>query len=247
MNNTQKAVRIVAYYLSKYDRNALKALNYKSHREAFEKIGEKLGVPANTVKNRRDDYDSVNDNNRNGWNKGELPRSSLAILSIVEELSEDALLEIVKDLLNRKDEEGTLNFLEEENDSNNNQNYNHRGITGKKAEELFKQYYLDDLISYYKEELVDTRDDGCGYDFKLSDESYVFEVKGLALSNGGVSFTDKEWKTAKELRERYILVIVSNVFTSPEIQIITDPYNNINPAKKMTRIVSVNWSFYFKK
>lgn len=68
----QEKVLIVAYYLSKFNYEALNKLNYKTHREAFNDIGERLEVKPNTLKNRRDDFDSINDNGRKGWYQKEL-------------------------------------------------------------------------------------------------------------------------------------------------------------------------------
>ncbi|WP_208591875.1 DUF3883 domain-containing protein [Gracilibacillus suaedae] len=244
MDLNRKKGLVVSYYLSKYDRKALKELKYDSFRAAFRDIGTKLNIPPNTIKNRRDDYDSINDNNRNGWYQKELSKSTLDIVEQFGNISEVALTEIVKDILfNTNDNNSLFELLKEDEDSSNS-SFNNRGITGKQAEKLFIQYFNDGLFNDYEGELIDTRDDGCGYDFKLSGETkVVFEVKGLSSEEGGVSFTDKEWSIAKELKSKYILIIISNISLSPKIKVVVNPYEKINPTKRYTKVISVNWAF----
>lgn len=89
--NRKKAL-IVAYYLSKYDRNALETLQYKSFLSAFRDIGKKLSIKPNTIKNRRDDFDSIHSNSRSGWYQKELSKSSLEVVEKFENVSQDALV-----------------------------------------------------------------------------------------------------------------------------------------------------------
>lgn len=245
MDLNRKKGLIVSYYLSKYDRNALEELKYGSFRAAFRDIGAKLNIPPNTIKNRRDDYDSINDNNRSGWYQKELSKSTLEVVEQFRNISEVALTEIVKDILSGTNDNNSLSeILHLEDEGTSNQPYNNRGITGKQAEKLFIQFFNEGLFNEYEGELIDTRDDGCGYDFRLSDDhGIVFEVKGLSSEEGGISFTDKEWSVAKKLRSKYILIIISNVFLTPKVKIVINPYENINPTKRYTKVITVNWVF----
>ncbi|MGG1848658.1 DUF3883 domain-containing protein [Bacillus wiedmannii] len=245
--NKRKAL-IVTYYLSKYDRKALEDLNYKSFSSAFKDIGKRLEINPNTIKNRRDDFDSIHDNHRSGWYQKELSRSSLEIVEKFESLSQDALTEIVKEILFNGDEvKDILAVLEGEEESYQEFTFNNRGVTGKRAEELFVEYFKKGFFKEFKGELIDTRDEGCGYDFKIKQESgIVFEIKGLSSEVGGVNFTDKEWKIAKKMKENYILVIISNVFGIPKFQVVANPYDKINPVKRISKVVSINWTFQSK-
>jgi hypothetical protein len=244
MENYRRKGLIVSYYLSKYDRKALKELNYDSFRAAFRGIGEKLNIPANTIKNRRDDYDSINDNHRSGWHQKELSKSILEVAEQFSNFSQAALTEIVKDILfTTNGSNSLLNLLRSEED-NNHHSYNNRGVTGKQAEKLFIQYFEQGYFEEYSGELIDTREEGCGYDFKLKgDSEIVFEVKGLSPKEGGVSFTDKEWSVAKELKLNYILVIIKKVFKEPKITVVVNPYEKINPTKRFSKVITVNWTF----
>lgn len=238
-------VRIVAYYLSKYGEKALDHLGYDKYNVAYKDIGNRLGYKAASIKNRRDDFDVINDNNRRGWWQKELSKLSLEVFEEFGYLSEDALAEIVMEILHGKFE--YINTFLELSEHKEEQEYNNGGITGRKAEELFRDYFNSGNLSDFKGNLIDTRDKGCGYDFKLVEDSVVaFEVKGLSAESGGVSFTDKEWSVAKRLRDKYNLVIISNVFTTPKIKVIEDPYGKITPKKRINTVISVNWTFQSK-
>lgn len=247
--SNRKKVLIIAYFLSKYDRKALESLNYKTFTGAFKDIGERLGIKPNTIKNRRDDFDSVNDNSRSGWYQKEISKSSLEVVNKFEHISEDAFSEIVKEILFfQKEENDLLDILENDNEAKGSRIYNNRGVTGKQAERLFINYFNEGNFEEYKGELIDTREQGCGYDFKLQGEKdIVFEVKGLSSVNGGISFTDKEWAVAKQLRGSYILILINNVFSTPNCKIIPNPYEKLNPTKRITKVISINWTVQCKE
>ncbi len=93
--------------------------------------------------------------------------------------------------------------------------------------------------------IVDTRDNGCGYDFEILSptKSKVFiEVKGLEGNNGGVSFTSKEWNTAKKYGDDYYLAVVKNVSESPQITFIQNPASKLTPKKNIIRTVQITWN-----
>lgn len=118
-----------------------------------------------------------------------------------------------------------------------------RGPTGKKAEQFFIEYHRLNILPVAGE-LIDSRDLGCGYDFEIKSKSYqhFIEVKGLASNIGGLLFTNKEWETAKRERSRYTVCIVSNIYDSPEISFINDPFSKLNPKKNIIQTVQVQWS-----
>lgn len=180
-----------------------------------------MNVKSQTIKNMRDEFDPIHPNSRVGWYQRELRPSRLQTLDKYENLSEEALTEVVKDILNKYDKSEEINEslvqyidnIESNNEKyTKNRQYTTRGITGRKAEEIFKKMFEDRLIEDFEGNLIDTREDGCGYDFKIwNNPQYVFEVKGSIEEYTGIMFTDKEWHVAKALGEKYILVIVSNL------------------------------------
>lgn len=241
---------IVAYYLSRLDRKGYSALGYKSFSEAIRKIGAILDVKPNTIKNMRDEFDPYHQNSRIGWQR-ELRGSRQKVIESFQETDENVLLEIVKEILYSKDFKNT----EEYNDirvifgdkgkfpnSKKSSVFILRGPTGKAAESLFVEYFQKNKKPV-DGKLIDCRELGCGYDFKIKDKkkSYFVEVKGLSSKNGGILFTNKEWKTAIKQKKRYYVVIVKNISAIPEFIIIQDPVSKINAKKNIYTTIQVNW------
>jgi hypothetical protein len=234
MNRTN--LLIVAFYLSKFDKIAITNLGYNGFRDAFRRIGEKLGYSPNTVKNRRDDFDPLFPH-RAGWYQVELSSKSLNIVDKFDHLSEEGLRAIVLDILNQKMDNELNTTLENVNEE---RKYAAIGLTGKKAEAYFIEWFSE---NYPNSVLIDTRDLGCGYDFAVKDSEKVFEVKGVSGSEGGIRFTDKEWSVANAKESDYVLVIVSNCFSdAPNLDIHTNPSEYLEPVKQISTVIAVNWN-----
>ena len=58
MGNRNKLL-ILAFYLAKFNKVAYENLGYTTITKAHEDLGEKLGYKGNSVKNRRDDFDTI--------------------------------------------------------------------------------------------------------------------------------------------------------------------------------------------
>ena len=251
MDNNRKLALIVSYYLSKFDRNALKNLGYSTFTQAFNDLGLKLKVPPNTIKNMRENFDPLHPNGRVGWYQRELPPSRLDVVENFNHFSEDALTEIVKEIINMEStssdsiEVYTAVINSEDKDKNvATRSYTTRGITGNKAEELFIEAWNKGFIEGFSGKLIDKRNDGCGYDFEVKNNGrkIAFEVKGLLEERGGINFTDKEWKIAKELGNNYIVVLISNIKDNPIFTIYQNPYNTLPSQKRVFTTVAINWS-----
>lgn len=67
-DNNRKA-SILAYYFSKFDRDAMKALGYSTLTEAFVDLSLKFGKDNNYLKLRRDEFDPLTGSHRVGFNK----------------------------------------------------------------------------------------------------------------------------------------------------------------------------------
>jgi hypothetical protein len=119
-----------------------------------------------------------------------------------------------------------------------------RCSTGKVAEEFFRNYYIQNKLPI-EGTLLDCRDLGCGYDYKIveinSNETYV-EVKGISDLSGGILFTSKEWKVAMEQKSKYFLCIVRNVNDKPEIEFINNPSHLLKPSKNIRTTIQINWT-----
>lgn len=242
---------IVGYYLSRMDKEGYSLLGYKTFSEATIKIGKILGVKKNTIKNMRDEFDPYHQNNRIGW-KRELRGSRLKILNAFQETDDVALLEIVKEILNNEsfkstEEYSDIHALFGEGDKNARDKRSPvfilRGPTGKAAEAFFLEYFKNKSLPA-SGNIIDTRDFGCGYDFEIQngEQSYFIEVKGLASTDGGILFTNKEWQTALRYGEKYYLIIVKNLSDIPELVTIQNPALKLQPKKNIHTTIQVSWS-----
>lgn len=77
MNDQNIRLSVIAYYLSKYDLQAIKKLGYSNRTEAFHDISTKLGNGNNYLKLRRDEFDVLTGSHRRGYANREPVRSVL--------------------------------------------------------------------------------------------------------------------------------------------------------------------------
>ncbi|HPS20404.1 MAG TPA: DUF3883 domain-containing protein [Candidatus Omnitrophota bacterium] len=247
MKKENELALVVAYYLSKYDRDGLKKLGYLTFNDAYRDIESKMGVKATSIKNRRDEFDPIHNNERVGWYQRPMSRSRVRIVEQFASMPEPTLRGIVSDIINQQGEVLVVmhKVLKEvfEKAPGKQKKFILRGPTGKKAEELFARHFKSGE-SFLIGTLNDCRDLGCGYDFLIEngDGVYYVEVKGLDGCSGGVVFTDKEWRTACEKSERYYLVVVSGVSGSPKIAYFKDPAAKFNPVRNIYTTINVSWS-----
>ncbi|PEZ55074.1 MULTISPECIES: hypothetical protein [Bacillus cereus group] len=75
----------------------------------------------------------------------------------------------------------------------------------------------------------------------------MFEVTGVSSESEGVSFTDKEWSFTKQLREKYVVIVASNVFINPEVKAIVDMYGKVRTMKRIDHVIAVRWIVYDKR
>lgn len=240
MKNKEQAI-VVSYYLSRFNDDAVNNLGYKTWKDAFDDLSDKLQINKHTIKNWRDEFDPFH-GHRAGWHQRQ-PRKTISnIISQFEQLEEFDIRQIAVEIINGN----KIDLPEIDNSENEvitNPIFILRGPTGKKAEQFFIEYHRLNN-SPIAGELIDSRDLGCGYDFEIKSKSYqhFIEIKGLASNIGGLLFTNKEWETAKRERSRYTVCIVSNINDSPEISFINDPFSKLNPKKNIIQTVQVQWS-----
>ena len=82
----------IAYFLSKYDSRAFELLGFDSWNQAYKEIGKRLDVKPNSVKNMRDEFDSVHPNARSGWHQRPLRPSRKRVVEQLGDMSEEELL-----------------------------------------------------------------------------------------------------------------------------------------------------------
>lgn len=248
MEKSHKLTLYVSYYLSRFNNQALANLNYTTWNNAFEDIGKRLNVKPHSVKNWRDEFDPLFVH-RAGWYQRPMSPSRVKVAQALEDLNESQIRSIANDIITGKikedpeEEEQLLLIVTDDTKDKIPRKFILRAPTGKAAENYFIQYYNKTFIPR-RGALLDCRDLGCGYDFKIESknlDTYV-EVKGLADFSGGVLFTDKEWQVATEKGEDFFLCIVKNVNENPEINFIQNPASKIKPKKNIYTTIQINWS-----
>lgn len=101
MEATSKVLSIIAYYLSEYDIEAVKALGYHTRSEAMKAISVSAGRDNNYLKLRRDEFDALPESSstRKGW-RNRPPLKEVAELgAYLRTFSFDELTALVRSLI----------------------------------------------------------------------------------------------------------------------------------------------------
>lgn len=248
MENNHNLAIIVAFYLSKFDKEALTNLGYATSSEAFEKLGQILNVKKNYIKFRRDEFDPIHPW-RKGWQRpmdNRIRKSIEALQDLDEPDLRDIVLNILHEESYRNSEEVlkiTSLFTNSNNEKDDIGEFIIRAPTGRAAEEFFIYHFLENKKPF-DGTLIDCRDFGVGYDFRIEGvkENYFVEVKGLTEYSGGILFTSKEWAVAKSEGVKYFLCIVSNLNEQPNLIFIQNPADKLKPKKNIFTSIQINWS-----
>lgn len=250
MNEKRQEARIIAFYLSKYDKIALKNLGYQNNSQAFRDIANILGVLPNYIKLSRDEFDVVHPY-RKGWHKRPMSPSVKKVVLSLGSLDEYSLRSIIIDIL-KKENSDSENYIKRivslisSEEEANYPDYISRGITGGKAEELFMSWYESNRDFFLKNaELKDIRTYGCGYDFEISDgkTKLAIEIKGISDEYGGILFTQKEWEIAEKLRDNFFLIIISYIkHEEYQIKVIKNPFESFKPKRNIQEVIQISWT-----
>ena len=106
MNATNKALSIVAFYLSEYDMKAVKSLGFRTRNEAITSISTRIGSGNNYLKLRRDEFDALPDSSssRKGWRNRPPLKEVSELAAYLHQFSFEDLTGIVKSLIGADDE-----------------------------------------------------------------------------------------------------------------------------------------------
>jgi hypothetical protein len=245
MKKNHKLALYIAYFLARFNKDAYKILKCGNQSQTHIIIGEILDVKDSTIRNMVDEFDPLFSHRKGRCNRPMSP-SRMKVVEILENFSFDQICALVKDIIKSNGE--SLNSEEISNVIHDNEGnadglkkmYTSRGITGAKAEEIFKNHFLQ-IIPTFNGELIDTTLDGIGYDFKNSLESIYVEVKGSANDQKGILLTDKEWEAAKRLGDSYYLVLIYLINENPTYLILKNPLNSLTPKLSIQRTITMNW------
>lgn len=246
MKESHNLSLIVAYYLSKFNDSAYATLGFGTKTETHRQIGKILNVKSATVKNMRDEFDPLHENERAGWYQRELRPSRQKTVEAFQNLQEEEIRDLVLEILENKNlmnNEVFMPFFDSLNEEKTEPIFIPREITGRSAEKAFVNFFALNQLPL-KGLLIDKRDHGCGYDYEIIGEknSAFVEVKGLQGEKGEISFSSKEWDVAQKIGNNYYLVIVKSVSMSPTIEIVQNPASKLNPKKYIFSTVQIKWN-----
>ncbi len=233
---------LAGLYLSKFDKLALDELGFISFQEAFNILGFSLGGKPSSIKNYRDEFDPLFENNRKGWHKREMRGYLKEIYDGFYQLDFFEFSELVKSTIIT--DYSLLSIGKTKKDIDYEKSIAKRILTGKAAEVYFMaEYKKIDIFSAYQ--IKDTTNLACGFDFRLTYEEafYCIEVKGLNENKGSIQLTEKEFFVAQNLKSSFCLFIVKNFKEKPIHETIFDPLNSQLKFKEIKReIIQINYS-----
>jgi hypothetical protein len=232
---------VLGYAMSRLDESYLSGRGLQGWQQAFHEAAAALSEPPASFKNLRDEFDPVHSNPRKGWRHRPLRPTRLRVIDELQEVSDDALLELVARILGR-DEEAVAEAVDAlAVVTRIPHNVAERLLTGRRAEEFFLEN-AKRLTQIEPADMVDCRQQACGFDFGVRGEPRLaFEVKGLKPLRGGIQFTGREWREAKIRRDDYRLVVVGNLAAEPVAQVFPDPYGTLKASCTLQTSVTAIW------
>jgi hypothetical protein len=233
---------VIGYAMSRLDASYLQALGFESWTLAFQHASALLQEPANSFKNLRDEFDPFHTNSRQGWHKRAVRQSRQRVLDELADVSDDALLELVRRILAR-DETATADAIDSlAVVTKRAANVAERLLTGRRAEEYFLPN-SERILGIPQKEIIDYRNAACGFDFgRVAVPEIAIEIKGMKAAKGSIQFTDREWIEAGVRRDRYILVVVGRLATEPQAKVFEDPYSSLNVMCDYVQSLTASWS-----
>lgn len=236
IKNRDKLI-ICGLFLAKFDTLAYKSLGFSSFMEAFNVLGFALqGKPSN-IKNYRDEFDPYFDNARKGWQR-DLRAYTKIIFEKYQNMEFEAFKNLISSFLieNYEEKLQVNEFL----DSKIETSFIKRVATGKAAENYFLHNFKKHFANF---NVLDVREFGCGFDFKLTlkNQQICVEVKGLNENKGQFLLTQKEFEMADKLKENYCLFIVRNLKEKPKESLFFHPLNHFKLKEQNIKIVQKSY------
>ena len=243
MTPHQKAM-LAGMFLSKFDREGLDCLGFKTLREAYNVIGMALGIPLRSVRNYRDEFDPALSDKRAGWKNRPMRPDRTAMLNAYGKMELREFADVLKRMIYRNP--AVDKILEEiaARQEGGESSFARRLITGQAAEEYFRKNHRE-IPEFSGLHLEDTTGFGCGFDFRLFAEgvAYGVEVKGIKEPAGNIVLTEKEHCVADIMRDDFFLFVVKNLAEDPAHEMHRDPLNGSLRFRRTERSVTqVSWA-----
>lgn len=222
---------LAGLFLSKFNKQGLEHLGFKSFTEAYNAIGYALDGKPSSIKNYMQEFDPLFPNGRKGWHGREVRQDRREFFETFGGLSLKELSALLSPLLlkaspARRLPESLREIEALDEKSLENESVSKRLITGIAAERYFAAVFptLDEFVGH---KLRNVTRFGCGFDFRIqpcdSERFLAAEVKGLAGSTGEIMMTPKEHRVAEYLGERYFLCVIRNFSERPTLSIFRNP------------------------
>lgn len=231
----------MAYAMSRLDSEYLRQFKMPSWKAAFSKAATCLGVPPTSMKNLRDEFDPVHPNPRKGWHKRPLRPNRHRVLGMFSDISDNALIEIVSQILDGDQEVAEVISKPLAVERTRVENVAERLRTGRLAEEYFMEH-SHRICGVQPDSLIDMRQLACGFDFSISDRPLIaIEVKGMKGRKGEILFTDYEWNVAHHRQSNYWLVVVGCVDERQSHRLVQNPVSKLAARVTVRTATSVSW------
>lgn len=104
LTDANRKISIIAYYLSKFDMDAVRALGYENYSRAFEDVSARFGKNNSYMKLRRDEFDVLTGSSRKGWHKRPPIPTVLLLHNDLKNYGFEEFTQIVKLLIEDSDE-----------------------------------------------------------------------------------------------------------------------------------------------
>ena len=230
MTVVNKKLMLAGMYLSRFSEDGLRALGFSTWHEAYNSLALSIGGKPSSLKLYRQEFDPYFPNGRKGWCKREIRQTRKKIFDEFATIGFAEFTQMVRTQFASDFEMdasiGTVAVAAGISDQETA--FAKRMITGLAAENFFEAHYRE--VPVFSDcALSRTTSYGCGFDFKLSPPTTDFlavEVKGLRTKSGQIQLTEKEFKMATYLNERYFLYVVTDFAKTPTPQVIENPVNS---------------------
>lgn len=237
-------LNLIGYGLAKFDIKFVREFGY-TKKSTFHNFIVQSGVAntVGTVKNRQDLFDHFFDNGRKGWwQKGNAYiHRKHSIDAFFGSLNASEYADIVK--MHLHENYVVKNMVPSKTVSPvRKSQFKQLQQTGYGAEMFFMGNYQN--VSFFSNGVLqDARMLGDGYDFQINvdDNFFLAEIKGVREKSGGIRMTKNEYDKAKEYKNRYALIVVSELYDSPKMNPILNPISTIDFTKKYITSKQINY------
>ncbi|MDB9375119.1 hypothetical protein [Nodularia sphaerocarpa] len=100
-NTNKREAHIIALYLAKFNQRAFTELGYNNLTEAYRQVSQALGYSEASIKNRRDSFDALLPNKRQGWNKKPPYKTVREVFAEFDNYEFEEFSKIVKNILQK--------------------------------------------------------------------------------------------------------------------------------------------------